>query len=287
VDGFRPEVTPSGWGEPSAGGLANEGGRCEDSPGAIPRKLPVTGVEYCVKAHPTCATEGAGCPLIVTINTAGALFSRVDGQGPDARAIVVELYVETDGDKIKDKLAELPRVIAQDYPGLDRSRVHAVGWSAGAGAVGRGLCHISKKSDFSSLGTTSDLYASVIALGGCGCASDYIQLAGNWHVMTFNGMEDPFNGGDSCEAGLRKRAAVNGCERPDAAWAPLLPSDPHAANGDGSSNAEVLDFGACKHGDVRGYRGKGEGHVVSFKKNFDPKISGYDTVWSFLQGKTK
>lgn len=53
VDGFRPEVTPSGWGEPSAGGLANEGGRCEDSPRAISRKLPVTGVEYCVKAHPT------------------------------------------------------------------------------------------------------------------------------------------------------------------------------------------------------------------------------------------
>ena len=86
--------------------------------------------------------------------------------------------VETDGDQIKDKLAELPRVIDHDYSGLDRDRIYAIGWSAGAGAVGRGLCHISKKSDFSALGTTSDIYAAVVAMGGCGAATGGGSLPG-------------------------------------------------------------------------------------------------------------
>lgn len=286
-DGYKPEVAPTGWGATDVGGLENPGGACPADKGGTPMKLPTTGIAYCVKASPGCAGAGAGCPLYVTINTDGAYFARVDDPA-SGDLITVELYTETDGDGIKDKLAELPRVIAHDYPGLDRERVYAIGWSAGAGAVGRGLCHISKKSDFSALGTTSDLYAAVIAMGGCGCTNDYVQLDGNWHVLTFNGTEDIFGGGDSCEAGLRERAYVNGCSDPAAvAWAPLAADDPYAKNGDGSNNAEVLRFSGCAFGEVVGYRGQGEGHVVSFKENFDPKISGYDTVWNFLQGKRK
>ena len=249
-------------------------------------KLPVSGVEYCVKASPACATPAGACPLYVTINTDGAYFPRVDDPA-SGNLIVVELYTETDGDAVKNKMAETPRVIANDYPGLDKSRIYAVGWSAGAGAVARGLCHIAKKSDFSTLGTTSDIYAAVVAMGGCGCSNNYAQLAGNWHVLTWNGAEDMFGGGDSCEAGLRQRATVNGCENPSAAWTPVAAADGFAKNANGSANAERLDFGRCERGDVTGYRFKGEAHVVTAKKNFSPSISGYDTIWRFLQDRRK
>jgi hypothetical protein len=285
--GFKPETSASGWEGNSQGGVDNPGGTCVDSPGAIAKKLPVTGVEYCVKAHPDCLQAGASCPVYITVNTAGAFFGRVDDAAANGTIITAELYTETDGDKVKDKFAELPRVLAHDYPGLDKQRIYAIGWSAGAGAVTRGLCHISKKSDFSTLGTTSDIYAAVVALGGCGCSSDYVQLAGNWHIFTFNGMEDPFNGGDACDQGLRKRAVVNGCSNLTPTWQPIAATDAYVTNGTGSADAEKLDFGECAHGQVVGYRGKDEGHVVSFKKHFDPKISGYDAAFKFLQGKTK
>lgn len=286
-DGYAPDVGPTGWNHVDQGGVDNPGGQCPSNLGGTPKKLPRTGTEYCVKATPKCTTEGAGCPLYVTLNTAGAFFARADDPATHGEFIAVELYSEFDGDLIKDKLAELPRVIDHDYAGLDRGRIYAVGWSAGAGGVARGLCHQAKKSDFSEIGTTSDLYAAVIALGGCGCANDYVQLAGAWHVFTFNGQNDPFNGGDACEAGLRARAAVNGCSALDATWQPLPADHAYVKNGDGSANAEILDFGACAWGEVLGVRGRDEEHVLSFKTHFDPKISGYDAVWNFLQGKRK
>ncbi len=284
--GYSPGVPGTGWNGTDQGGVPDPGGQCTSN-GGTPMKLPITGIGYCVKAHPDCTQAGADCPLYVTINTDGAFFGRVDDPATNGKFITVELYTETDGTGVKDKLAEIPRVIAHDYPGLDRERVFAVGWSAGAGAVTRGLCHISKKSDFSTIGTTSDIYAGWAALGGCGCASDYLPIEGNWHGVTFNGMEDPFNGGDSCEKGQRDRAYVNGCADPKTPWSPLAPDDTYAQNGDGSANAEVIHFEGCEAGEVAAYRGKDEGHVVSFKTHFDPKISGYDTVWRFLQGKRK
>lgn len=286
-DGFKPDVMPTGWKGADKGGIDDPGGQCPDGLGGVPKKLPQTGTAYCVKATAGCTTEGAACPLYITINTNGAFFTRADDPATYGDFITVELYVESDGDEIKHKLAELPRVIDHDYAGLDRDRVYAIGWSAGAGAVFRGLCHQSKKSDFSELGTTSDIYAAVIALGGCGCARDYVQLAGNWHVLTFNGQNDPFNGGDACEAGLRERAAVNACSDLDATWQPLPADHPYVKNGDGSDNAEVLDFGSCAWGQVMGVRGRDEEHVTSFKKHFDPKISGYESTWNFLQSKRK
>lgn len=286
-EGYSPGVAGTGWNGIDVGGIVNSGGKCASPAGGAPMKLPTTGIEYCVKAHPDCQQAGTNCPLYITINTDGAFFSRVDDPVANGKFITVELYTETDGDGVKDKLAEMPRVIAHDYPGLDRERVFAIGWSAGAGAVTRGLCHISKKSDFSMLGTTSDIYAGWVALGGCGCSSDYIPIDGNWFGLTFNGTEDQFNGGDACEMGLRDRAFINGCADPKSSWQPILPEDPYAKNGTGSSNAERLHFGSCSGGEVVGYRGRDEGHVLSFKTHFDPKISGYDTTWNFLQGKTK
>lgn len=285
--GFSPGVTGTGWNGTDQGGAANPGGKCASAPGGTPMKLPITAIEYCVKASPECTMAGALCPLFITINTDGAYFNRVDDPATNGHFITVELYTETDGTEIKDKLAELPRVIAHDYAGLDKERVYLIGWSAGAGAVTRGLCHVSKKSDFSTIGTTSDIYAAWAALGGCGCANDYLPLEGNWHGITFNGMLDIFNGGDACEHGQRDRAFVNGCADPRIAWKPVQAIDPYAKNGDGTANAETLSFSGCGKGEVVAYRGKDEEHVTSFKVHFDPKISGYDTVWTFLQGKKK
>jgi hypothetical protein len=282
--GYSPDVEATGWGGVAEKGVPNPGGKCTTGGGGTPMKLPLTGVEYCIKAGATCAEAGASCPLFVTINTDGAFFGRVDQ--PDA-IIVAELYTETDGPDIKDKLAELPRVVANDHAGLDKDRVYAVGWSAGSGAVGRGLCHISKKSDFSSIGTTSDIYAAVVGMGGCGCANEYIPLEADWHILTWNGMDDQFNGGDACEEGLRRRAVVNGCADPTAPWQPVLATDAYAKNADGSDKAEKLAFSGCAGGDVVGYRFRDEGHVVSADEHFDPKISGYDTIYRFLDGKTK
>lgn len=282
--GYRPGVPGTGLAGTNSG-VPNPGYACPA--GGEPFKLPGTGIPYCVRAHVDCKSAGAMCPLYVTINTQGWFFDRVADPAKNGKFITVELYTETDGLGVKDKLAETPRVIAKDYPGLDPSRIYAIGWSAGAGAVTRGLCHISKKSDFSTYGTTSDVYAAVVGVGGCGCASDYVQISGNWHVLTWNGMNDPFNGGDSCEAGLRNRAVVNGCASPSAQWQPVQKDDPYAANGDGSLNAERLSFGACARGDVIGYRFKDEAHVVSAKVHFNPKISAPDTVWAFLQGRRK
>ncbi|MEM9458675.1 MAG: hypothetical protein AAGF11_31150 [Myxococcota bacterium] len=284
--GFQPEVEPTGWGPTDAGGVANPGGRCPDGKGGTPMRLPRSDVEYCVKASAACETGEACCPLFVTINAEGPYFGRVDEPQVHGDFITVELYTESDGDEIKHKLAELPRVIAHDYPGLDRGRVYGIGWSAGSGAVRRGLCHRSKQSDLSELGTTSDIYAALVGIGGCGCAFDYVQLAGNWHVLTWNGMDDQF-AADSCAEGLTERAAINGCERLDASWQPVAPDDPYAHNADGSTNAERLDFGRCAFGEVTGYRFRDEGHVLSAKKHFEPKIRAYDTAWEFLQGKVK
>lgn len=72
--GNKPDAAPSGWSDPTSGGLDNLGGKCASAGGGSPKKLPKTGIEYCVKANPECTNAGAGCALYVTINTDGALF---------------------------------------------------------------------------------------------------------------------------------------------------------------------------------------------------------------------
>ena len=56
---------------------------------------------------------------------------------------------------------------------------------------------------------------------------------------------------------------------------------------DGSNHAEVLAFGDCPGGDVLGYRFRDEAHVVSYKEHYDPKVSAYEMVWRFLEGRRK
>ncbi len=259
------------------------GDACGDIAQGTSMRLPGTGVGYCLGAHPDCAQAGADCPLYVTSNTAGAYFDRLAEQ-----PLIVALSTGArDGDGVKDWVAELPRVVARDWPGLDPGRIYMVGWSAGAGAVFRGQCQAAKGYDESTFGTTSDIYAAIATLGGCpNCSEGFAQRAGNFHVFATNGRDDQF-GGDGCEARLRQRATVNRCARLDAAWTPVAPDDAWVADAPGTAVAEKLDFRPCPDGDVVGYRFADEGHVVSYRTHFDPRIRAYDLVWAFLQGKTK
>lgn len=271
-----------------AGSGGNEGGSaCTDIPGGANMILPGTGVEYCVKAHPSCSQPSASCPLYVMSNTAGAFFDRVDHADDYGTFIVALSSGERDGQSVKDWVAELPRVIATDYPGLDEQKIYMVGWSAGAGAVYRGQCSSSKGFDESIYGTTSDVYAAVVTMGGCpACSDNFRPISGNFHVFAINGRLDQF-GSDGCEDQLRTLALTNGCTDPNGAWRNVAASDPYMVGGDGSDNAQKMTFGDCPGGDVVGYRFADEAHVVSYKKHYDPKVSGYDLIWTFLQGRTK
>ena len=278
------DKSPLGGG--TSGGMAGGGG-CGELDGTS-MKLPGTGNEYCVKAHPDCLDAKASCPLYITLNTNGAYFDRVDDASANGTFITVESRQTFDGKGVKDPLAELPRVLAVDYPGLDAQRIYLVGWSAGAGGVARGMCQASKDFDKSTYGTTSDVYAAIATLGGCPkCGDDFKPIAGKWHVFATNGLDDQF-GGQGCADSLLRFAKANGCSDLGASWCAVPPGDEHVAAAPGKASvAEKISFGTCPGGDVVGYRFGGEGHVVSYKKNFDPKVRAYDMVWEFLQGRTK
>jgi dienelactone hydrolase len=295
AESFDPYADETGGGddgsacaEPGSAFAAESVSECEDHPGTLLETLPGTGTSYCVAAHPDCTLAGAGCALVITLNTGGAYFGKVDEPEQWGPLIAVESYGPNDGDEVKDTLAELPRVLMQDYPGIDPDRIYLVGWSAGAGGVYRGMCHSAKGYDQSSYGTTSDLYAAIATLGGCpSCSAGFAPISGNWHVFATNGVEDQF-GGQGCEDSLRALAQVNGCtQAADATWANASPEDPYVEGADGSHHAQVLGFGSCQGGDVLGYRFADEGHVVSYKQHYDPKVSAYAMIWAFLQGRRK
>ena len=91
-----------------------------------------------------------------------------------------------------------------------------------------------------------------------------------------------------CEDKLRALATTNGCtQAADASWQSAGVDDPYVENADGSDIAELISFGDCPGGDVLGYRFADAAHVVSYKKNFDPKVSAYEMVWAFLHGRRK
>jgi hypothetical protein len=229
------------------------------------------------------------CPVYITLNTNGAYFERVDQPERYGKFITVESRQPMDGNDVKDPLAELPRVLARDLPGLDPDRLYLIGWSAGAGGVSRGTCHSSKGYDQSRFGTTSDLYAALTTLGGCpSCSDNFRPISGTWHVFATNGIDDIF-GAQGCEDSLRRLATINGCSLAEqASWCAPGPSDPllSVAPGD-ASVVEKISFGECPGGDVIGYRFHDEAHVVSYRAHFDPRVRAYDLVWDFLQGRTK
>lgn len=261
-------------------------GACEDVNGTIKGRLPGTGVEYCLKAHPDCAQAGASCPLFVMSNLGAAYMDYVEQPAKYGRIVVAQSYGPRDGQEVKDWVAELPRALMSQYQGIDPERIYFIGWSAGAGAATRGLCQSSKGWDQSTYGTTSDLYAAMVTLGGCpGCSADFKPKAGSWHVLAVNGQDDPF-GGQGCEERLRALASTSGCDAPSG-WQNVGEQDPYVSGGDGSDIAQRLGFEGCQRGAALGYRFKDEAHVLSFKKNFDPRVRALEITWRFLQGRLK
>jgi hypothetical protein len=145
VSDAHPNPYPlTGWDAPATAGGIDRTGNC--AAGATAKSLPGTGITYCVKADASCSAASGSCPLYVTINQGGtrSYFDRVADSAANGAFIAVLLDSLTDGNDVKDAFAELPRVIAHDYVGLDRQRVYVVGFSAGSGAITRALCHIAK-----------------------------------------------------------------------------------------------------------------------------------------------
>lgn len=279
----------SGFGGSAGASLPVTGGTCA-RPGGERRKLPGTGVEYCVRAAPSCKTAAGKCPLYVTLNSGEAYFDWVADEKTYGTFITVELYQSFDGNDVKDPQAELPRVIAVDYPGLDRERIYIIGFSAGTGGITRGECHYAKMTDKSKYGTTSDIYAALVGMGGClSCPEDYKPLDGKWHIYMSNGATDSLGGADSCLSILQQRARINGCANPTATWQQAEVADLAGARPRDPANvrAEKVVFTGCTGGDVIGFRYADEGHVPTYMKYFDPRANAYDIAWKFLQGKTK
>lgn len=87
-------------------------------------------------------------------------------------------------------------------------------------------------------------------MGGCPGGGNYFgttnELIGKWHVITINGETDVF-AADGCTTSLVQWAIRNGCSKPNAAWCPVMASDPlfPGTQADGSDNAIQLDFGDC------------------------------------------
>ncbi|MDX2019702.1 MAG: hypothetical protein SF187_05630 [Deltaproteobacteria bacterium] len=250
------------------------------------RVLPGTGSKYCVAWNKQCEKPGGNCPLLVAVNMDHRFFKYLsDPTSPPY--IAVESYQETDGQGVKDKLAEIPRVITKDFPGLDPERIYAIGWSAGAGAVSRGLCMSSKNYDESSFGTTSDIYAAMVTAGGCSACSDgFMPIAGNTHVFATNGSEDPF-AAEGCVPKLKALAKINGCSQPEAKWCNVAPADALVPNAPGNDRVRRISFGTCPRGDVEAYLFMDEGHDITYKKHLDPRARSYDMIFRWLQGRRK
>jgi hypothetical protein len=252
---------------------------CEDVPGATLQTLPGTGVTYCVKAHPDCSQAGADCMLLVTSGATKPFLTYVDDADRWGPTVVALSYGPTDGNAVKDWVAELPRVLLTEQPGISRDRVLFVGFSAGAGSAFRGQCSSSKGFDTSTYGTTSDLYAGIATMGGCpACSDSFRQLSGNFHVFAINSEGDQF-AGDGCEDSVRPRAIANGCVNPGATWQPLRDDDPISL---GLVQGQRLTFGPCSAGDVAAYRVSGGGHDVR-----SGDLSYYEVLWRWSLGRRK
>lgn len=252
---------------------------CEDVPGTALLTLPQTGVTYCVKAHPDCLVAGADCMLLVTSGVTRPFLTYVEDAARWGATVVALSYGPTDGDGVKDWVAELPRLLLTSYPGIARDRIFFAGFSTGAGAAYRGHCLGSKGFDESIYGTTSDLYAGIATIGGCpSCSENFRQINGNFHVFAINGEDDQF-ATDGCEQSIRPRAISNGCVNPTASWQPITQDDPITV---GLVEGERLSFGPCSAGDVAAYRIRGAGHDIRFDD-----LSGFEAIWRWSLGRRK
>lgn len=281
ADPDRPQPEDPGSADVSMG---NEGEPCGEV--GVIRELPQTGTRYCVAANDECMEEGGSCPLLVALHFDHRFF-RYLSDPDEPPFIAVESYQQFDGDAVKDALAALPGEIARDFPGLDPERIYAAGWSAGAGGVTRGLCQSSKGYDESEFGTTSDVYAAMVAVGGCvSCSGNFMPLSGNAHVFATNGSEDQFAGG-GCYESLAEIAEINGCSDLAPGWCDVVPGDALVPNAPGNDRVRRLSFGECERGDVEAYVFVDEGHDITYKRHVDPRVRSYDMVWQWLKGRTK
>lgn len=273
--GDLPKGDVVGNEETGSGGAAAPNTECST--------LPTTQVKVCTRASTACKTKGGTCPLFVIHNTNGP-FDWIDTKGS---MVVSRSYGTSDGDAVRHWMAEVASVSMASFPGIDPKRVFFVGWSAGAGAAYRGLCHMSKGGGISFLGPNVDIYAGVVATGGCVSCSEKWTHNSILHTLAINGENDNF-AGDGCEAALRRMAQVNGCPGATSLdWKNVEAGDPLMSSGAGTDSARKLDFGTCPKGAVAGYRFKGEGHVLSFDKHLKPEVKAMEMVWAFLKDRRK
>jgi hypothetical protein len=276
-----PEASPGLAAQATGSGLPGPRESCYGLPGEN-RLLPRTMVRYCVGAHADCKAPGAGCPLYVTLNTTGAYFGRLRDPARWGKFITVELRMT--GDDPPDALAELPRVIARDFPGLDETRIYAMGASGGAYHIRRSVCL--RTGDRSPLGTLSDVFAGLGFVIMCPlCDDGFAPRAGSLHVIAINGAEDTVTRG-ACEAELEKLASTWQCGDAGGTWCNAQ-ADDGLVPGDGTDKVRKLTFGACRRGDLVGYTFRDEGHATVYAKNFTPPVRAYDMAWEFFRTRRK
>lgn len=243
------------------------------------QSLPGTKHEYCVMAHPDCANADERCPVFIMFNQGTPLGSSATFRSrvgrPELYGKIVVVGGGTSADN--DVMAELPRQLLKDYPGIDPLRVYALGNSRGAGAINQ----IFARND-STYGTTWDVYAGVVVFGGGLKIPETFNHEGNLHALVVNGQKDKPEPGDA--AALAK---INGCDQLQADWRNVSSDDPLMPGGDGTDIASKLTFGQCPRGDVLAYRFKDEGHVLDYTKHFNPKVRAIYMAWDFFQGRMR
>jgi hypothetical protein len=245
----------------------------------VVRTLLGTGHTYCVKANTACQMPGAGCFVVITFNmgaTHGLSLTyagRVDQPQLFGKLIAVGGGVEA----TNDVMAELPRQLMKDHPGIDAARIYALGNSRGAGAISA-----ITSSNASRFGTTWSEYAAVGVVSAGMRVGAMFKPAGRFNAIFINGWDDVAEPG-----GARPLAAIAGCADQQAAWRNVGADDPLMAGGNGTDIAQKLTFGACPGGDVVAYRFKDEGHVADFEKHFNPRVRAVNIAWDFFQGRTR
>jgi poly(3-hydroxybutyrate) depolymerase len=270
----------------ATGGLPGPREACYGLPGEN-RLTPGTMIRYCQGAHADCKQPGARCPLYVTVQGSGAYFGRLKDAARYGKFITVELRSTGDDDAgTLEAIAQVPRLVARDFPGLDEDRVYVVGQSGGSYFVRRALC-LGPAADRALAGSISDVYAAWASLIMCPkCDRPFVPKAGNFHVLNIIGEVDGTTAGQ-CGAELRMMAQGLGCATPHGGTCNVPAGDPLHPRADGGPAARKMLFGACSKGSLAAYVMNGEAHTVKFAKAYSPAVDAYEIAWQWFQDKRK